>query len=244
MRPLTRWTLGLGAVAALGIGLAALLARRAPAEPKLWDGKPIPKGGFWTDPQGRNLGDPANAERDLRKMYKALVAFRARAGRLPTMKEFFDSGWVASHLGLTHDDLNNPDYKYSDGYRPSKNASTYGFAFLARRPDGTPKPSFPAPGERDVWVGCDDYLRNNQFVRDDASSREDLRGFALVLWSDGRIERIRNADRVMVQDSARSSSFTEPGQAGTPKRGISYAEYLRRNGVAGYNETLVEGRPL
>ncbi len=243
MQPLTRTGLAVGAVVALGLGTGAFLARRTDA-PKLWNGKPIPKGGFWTDPQGRNLGDPRNAERDLRRIYAAMVGFRKRTGRLPDLIELMGDTEGTSKVGLTPDDLKNPDARYADGYRPSENLSTYMFPYIGPRPDGTPKPALPARGERDVWVACRDYERNNQFVRDDGSSTEDLRGFQMVLWSDGTIERVTPDRMVLRRESARASVFEYPGQAGLPKDVIPYGEFSKKTGVASSNEIRIGGRPL
>src|SRR5688572_9333926 len=48
-----------------------------------YEGKMIPKEGLLLNEQGTSIGDPENAYKDLRRIYKALVAFRARFDRMP-----------------------------------------------------------------------------------------------------------------------------------------------------------------
>ena len=137
-------------------------------------GREIPEAGLVVNPQGAgHPGDPENAVKDFRRIYAAMDAFRHIHNRLPELKEITDfSKPLAPGFQLTKDDFNSPDRIYSDGYSPRDKTLEYQFTYVQKRPDGTPRPAFPANGEKDVWMVSDGYVRSNQIV--DAGSHQRL----------------------------------------------------------------------
>lgn len=214
--------IGLLATGVIGLGMGlALFASTRPRIPETthFDGKPIPAGGLVVNPQGKNPGDPGEAERDFAKIYEAMVAFRRNNGRLPKLSELIPIGGVAvSKVGLTMADFQTPDYMDSDGHSETRRKEThYAFSYDSTRPDGTPKPSTPAPGERDVWMSTGIYTRRHQIVRPGGRSEMNVTGCDVVLWSDGKVERIKPGDILSVMDSPISSRLFYPGETGMPR---------------------------
>ncbi|MDX1932583.1 MAG: hypothetical protein SFU56_08265 [Capsulimonadales bacterium] len=193
-------------------------------------GQPVPDNGLVVNPRGKNLGDPANAERDFRKIHMAMVAFRAKYGRLPSLDELLNFKTpLVGNLRLSEDDFKTPDFEFGDRFVPGANNLHYGFTYVTPRPNGQPRPAFPATGERDVWMVCGDYLRDNQVVFRDGHSEFDPQGVEVVLWSDGTIERVPYKERIMYSESGSAGGpfvYTIAGQAGLPKKTITVGEEL------------------
>ncbi len=205
-------------------GVAFTLLRPAP-KAYAFDGVPIPKAGLVVNPAGERPGDPAEAERDFRRIYQALTAFRDAHRRLPTPLELIGDGKSPSQVGLTMADFQTPDYKESDGHSANRwNATQYELSYLSDRPDGTRKPDFPASGERDVWMTTDVYARRHQIVRPDARSEMRWTGCYVLLWSDGKIERVAPGDVLTYLDSPIAATWTYRGQTGNPKGVVSARE--------------------
>ncbi|RYG36599.1 hypothetical protein EON81_09300 [bacterium] len=125
------------------------------------------------------------------------------------------------------EDLRNPDYRWSDAIVKDEEFQndTYGFAFLAPRPNRQSKPLYPKPGERDIWSTCSLYQRKDQVVHPDLTSTFDLKGVTLVLWSDGKIERVPTGEMIWYpQDGGYVQSFR--GQTGLPKQVATEAEQI------------------
>ncbi|RYG31056.1 hypothetical protein EON81_23720 [bacterium] len=207
----------------VGIGLALgatlfgtlLLKRR---EQLRWYGQDVPESGLVLNPKGANPGDPLNAERDFARIYQGMIAFRKQFGRLPTAKELDVERLQSGPFPLRQEDLESPDYKLADGVKLDTDHKGYVYDYwVPPRLNGKPKPAYPAPGERDVWISSGDiYIRRHQVVYPDLHSEMNITGCYVVLWSDGKIERIKPGDVLTYADSATSTSYTYPGAAGNP----------------------------
>ncbi|MDX2066024.1 MAG: hypothetical protein SFX74_09805 [Fimbriimonadaceae bacterium] len=223
----------LGCVA--GISVATYL-RQTPAISRF---DQIPPGGKIKNPRGKNPGNPENAVSDFKRVYPAMVAFRKLHGRLPSLRELLDfERPLAPGHHLREEDFVAADYQYSDRYLPEAENHSYMFAYANERPDGTPKPAFPKPGERDVWLVSDDYTRLNVVTYPDERSARDYRGVYVVLWSDGKIEKIRNADTLhSPTDGGWLLAF--PGETGVSKHAQTHAEFYSEDE---FNFIFVEGK--
>ncbi|RYG96228.1 MAG: hypothetical protein EON58_12540 [Alphaproteobacteria bacterium] len=211
-------------VMGLGVGAFIALLPRFKESPE-WDGKAIPKEGLVLNPEGKNLGDPENAAGDFKRVYAAMDAYRRANGKLPTLQELTDfKSPLAQGFQLSAEDLTTPDGKYADGYVPGQQNLSYMFAFIQPRPNGKERPAFPAAGERDVWLVSTDYVRRNQRMHQDKHSDIDFRGVYVVLWSDGKIEKVPVDGVVFASASAKSFGLNFPGQAGLPKGSKGLAE--------------------
>jgi len=177
----------------------------------------IPPEGLVVNPKGVDLGDPENAVKDFRRIYSAMDAYRRQTNRLPSLGELLDFSKPLAGVQLTKDDFNVPDAHLADGYvEGNQNLSTFMFAYRMPRPNGAPKPAFPAPGERDVWLVATDYTRNNQVLRRDRTADFDFKGVYVVLWSDGQIDKIDAGDARFAMKGP-SGNLVFAGEAGAPK---------------------------
>ena len=175
-------------------------------------GVPIPDAGLIVDEQGHAaVVNPENGKTGLKKIYSAMTAFRSANGHLPTNPNQLTSG----KYGLSVADLDNPDAQYADGLSATRKLPSYKFSFLEVRPDGKKKPSFPAKGERDVWAVSNIYVRRNLVKFKDRTSKMDLQGFYLVLWSDGTISEVKPQEAKFAMNPIMNRlSLVFPGQAG------------------------------
>lgn len=193
----------------VGYAVYMLLFRR---DSPTHQGRVIPAEGLVINPAGRtHPGDPEHAAVDFRKMYVAMDRYRKEHGRLPTPNE------LLTIPGMREEDLTNPDAQYADGFvKGQQNISSYAFSYLAPRPDGSRKPAFPKPGERDVWFVSSDAVRRNQTVFQDHRSDMDFRGAYVVLWSDGQVEQVAvGKEEYLGGRGGHRLSFR--GQTGLPK---------------------------
>lgn len=204
---------GGGILALAGVG--AIVGWNRPQWPERTEeyGRHIPRSGLVLNPEGRsNPGEPLEAERDLKEVYRGLVAYIERNGKFPMPGELAGSD---EKPGLLARDLFKlPDIDFSDYGSSKEPNATYAFAYRAPRFDMTPKPVRPAAGERDVWMYTDAYVRRNTTVFRDGTRTMDPQGAYVVLWSDGQIERIHPLDVVWTgPDHDRIMRF--PGEPGT-----------------------------
>ena len=200
-------------VVGLGVGVIGALLWR-PRDRPTYQGRDIPKEGLVLNVAGRtHLGDPQNAVVDFKRIYAAMDGYRRSRGTLPPLQKLLgDPGG----LGLTAEDLSNPDAQYADAYvSGQKNLSSYMFAYLQPRPDGKPKPAFPAAGEKDAWLVSTDYVRRNQTVYQDQHQDLDFKGAYVVLWSDGTVEKVPILKGLYAKADV-GSVLDFKGQAGLP----------------------------
>lgn len=187
-------------------------------------GKEVPVEGLIENEHGLgSTPNPENGRQGLAKIYKAIVAYRAKNGALPPSMKVLASG----SYGLTKADLENPDMMFADGGIKPGRHSAYESSFRATRPDGAKKPAFPAKGERDVWAVCPIYVRSNARVNRDTTSSVNMQGAYLVLWSDGKIESMKPDARLAYADS-HGYHRAFKGQAGSPKTSTNLASLTGR----------------
>lgn len=203
-----KWASLTVAVCFASVAVGLKLARHPqPAGPSLVGQSPV------------SAADPANAESDFRTIYRAIDSYRRKFGRLPAPRDLL--GTAANHFkGLVDADAwTNPDTINSEGPDPQKRANGrnhYMVSLLATRVDGTRKPPFPTPGERDVWLVAPQYARGNALILPNHRSKRHLQGCYVVLWSDGKVERIPARDQCVVTVGKRGC-FVFRGEAGMPK---------------------------
>jgi hypothetical protein len=234
----------LAAVCLVGLtaGVAGVLIKtqKSPAAPKeptaTWrDGRPIPPEGLVVT-EGRRGGDPNNAVEDLKAMYVALDRYRAKHKKFPPIGQFLDTSKpLVDDVRLSPEHFQNPDHSLSDRTYLEGDLP-YSFGFLGKRPDETPVPVFPQPGERDVWVKCDIYARHRQVVFPDGGAEHTIHGVYVVLWSDGSVEQIPAKDLLLAPVSGVDGRFRNclPGQAGVPADAFPYSEKFRTQGNIKY----------
>lgn len=179
------------------VGLSFFHDGRRPVMMGMHHGKLIPEGGIVTDPQGHTeVVNPENGKKGLAKIYKALVSYKKTFGQLPdSEKQLFDHG-------LSPDDLNNPDTVHADGMNETLKPPSYMMKFIEKRADGTSKSQPTALAGRDVWAVTGTYVRRNIVKYRDLTSKINVEGFYLVLWSDGKIEEVKPQDALMVRNPA------------------------------------------
>ena len=115
---------------------------------------------------------------------------------------------------MTADCFDTPDRKKSDTFDSTDFGFGYLWAYRSQRPDGKPRPVFPGPGERDVWLYTDTYVRSNSTVYKTGSGSTKPEGHYLVAWSDGKVEELPISAYKRTQfhlGSARMGFVGEPG---------------------------------
>jgi hypothetical protein len=230
---MTRLFLHKSVAVVAGIAVAGLVAVAAQQffanrhDSTTYLGEPIPKGGLHLNKAGLNLGDPANAEADMKRVYEALIQFRGKYGRLPNSPwELLDAGRKGL-VSLKPDDLINPDVGYSDneavqqglagGKEIPINAS-YGFEWLANQ-DST--------GAKVKWLSSSCYVRINAKAQREGKFDFEPKGFYIFLYSDGSIKRVSLSERRMVREGLSWRPLRDDENPGGRKT-MSEEEFYKR----------------
>jgi hypothetical protein len=197
---------------------------------RLTDGRLVPPTGVKVN---QTVGDgdrPEDVERDFRKIYDAILAFRKATGHLPVRGGGVDLvEFAKSHpeVDLTEANLTPRDFTHSDRYASgSRSHFEYMFNLRGGRPFAVPMPAVPKPGERDAWVSTDLFLKRNTVVYPNMTAKSNPTGFYIVLWSDGQIERVPPDGKVFVSESDGLTEYYA-GQAGVPKNAVSGRRMIR-----------------
>lgn len=211
----------------LGIG-AYLLLKQFPLLARLKDGRLVPPWGLKVNPNTMDKANPGEVEREFKKIYGAMVAFRKSKGRLPfALSELMATSPNDTYQPLTQEDLTPSDYVISDDYAAGmRDQFQYTPDFRGKRPDGSDKPAYPKPGERDAWVSTGIYKFENTVIYPNLTARSSPSGSFIVLWSDGTIERIP-ADRQLWIPVGNTLEASFPGQTGIPRSARTAASLQR-----------------
>lgn len=230
MLPAVRNSIWAGGIVAIA-GIGAIVGWNRPQWPEQteYQGRPIPEDGLVLNPKGTlHAGNPSEAEKDLKVIYRGLKAYIAKHGKFPMPGELAGSD---EHPGLiARGAFKLPDAEYSD-YAAQDVNSTYAFAYRAPRHDLKPKPVNPTPDERDVWMYTDVYVRRNDKVFRDGTKETQPTGVYVVLWSDGEVEQVHPLDIVWTGiEGDRIMRF--PGEPGTDQNAVGERERIRKaNGI-------------
>ncbi len=128
--------------------------------------------------------------RDLRRVYSAIVLYRRRHSKFPE--------------GL--DDLKKEFPRV--GIRGSSHRDGYAFSIMTPRPDGSPRPAYPKPGERDFWAYWGSPI-----------TADERKEYSIVLWSNGTISKVMQSNIVLYLDPTDEPGAVKgfPGQTGYVK---------------------------
>lgn len=183
-----------------------------------------------TKPTSAIPGDPQNAVTALRNIYRALIAHRKATGSLPRANPIVlleRPGSLAGGAKLERSDLYCVDAGLSE-YRassPVEASERYALVWNGVRPDGTKKPAFPKPGEKDLWA-CSKHYERSRLV--EGGERSEIYGVRVGLFSDGSIEVVPSEKLVGVRRSANSWWTYFPGETGIPGGGMPIHEMQRQ----------------
>lgn len=197
------------------------------SQPLIHNGKVIPPEGVFANPLAQNLGNPENAEKDFRRIYQWIVEYREKHNRLPEERELrtLKEASVPGGIVLTKEDWSNPDAKFAN-YAPRLEDHAYSPTF-SERSDGTPKPAWPKKGERDIWMWCDIYTRTNERLFPDGGISYHYNGVVVVLWSDGKIERVKYGDMMLSPTEDNRWIHTIKGAAGISPKAIAQRDWVK-----------------
>jgi hypothetical protein len=202
-------------IAVTTIGIRLYLAKTGRWMDRYQDGRAIPITGLKLNPDGlTNL--QGDAKDDFRRLAGAIRAYADRYQRFPDDPRWlieFTKKWPES-TRVTADCFDTPDRKKSDTFDSTDFGVGYLWAYRSPRPDGKPRPVFPGPGERDVWLYTDTYVRSNSTVYKTGSGSTKPEGHYLVAWSDGKVEELPISAYKRTQfhlGSARMGFVGEPG---------------------------------
>ena len=202
-------------IAVTTIGIRLYLAKTGRWMDRYQDGRAIPITGLKLNPDGlTNL--QGDAKDDFRRLVGAIRAYADKYQRFPDDPRWlieFTKKWPES-TRVTADCFDTPDRKKSDTFDSTDFGFGYLWAYRGPRPDGKPRPVFPGPGERDVWLYTDTYVRSNSTVYKTGSGSTKPEGHYLVAWSDGKVEELPISAYKRTQfhlGSARMGFVGEPG---------------------------------
>jgi len=202
-------------IALTTIGIRLYLAKTGRWMDRYQDGRAIPVTGLKLNPDGlTNL--QGDAKDDFRRLAGAIRAYADKNQRFPDDPRWlieFTKKWPES-TRVTADCFDTPDRKKSDTFDSTDFGFGYMWAYRGPRPDGKPRPVFPGPGERDVWLYTDTYVRSNSTVYKTGSGSTKPEGHYLVAWSDGKVEELPISAYKRTQwhlGSARMGFVGEPG---------------------------------
>ena len=214
-KPLLFTALLLLPIAVTTIGIRLYLAKTGRWMDRYQDGRAIPVTGLKLNPDGlTNL--QGDAKDDFRRLAGAIRAYADKNQRFPDDPRWlieFTKKWPES-TRVTADCFDTPDRKKSDTFDSTDFGFGYLWAYRSPRPDGKPRPVFPGPGERDVWLYTDTYVRSNSTVYKTGSGSTKPEGHYLVAWSDGKVEELPISAYKRTQfhlGSARMGFVGEPG---------------------------------
>ena len=197
------------------VGVRIYLAKTGLWMDRFQDGRAIPVTGLKVNPNGlTNL--QGDAKDDFRRLVGAIRAYADKHQRFPDDPRWlieFTKKWPES-TRVTADCFDTPDRKKSDTFDSTDFGFGYLWAYRGPRPDGKPRPVFPGPGERDVWLYTDTYVRSNSTVYKTGSGSTKPEGHYLVAWSDGKVEELPISAYKRTQfhlGSARMGFVGEPG---------------------------------
>ena len=189
--------------------------------------------------EGKVLGNPQNAIDDLGKLHKCFLIYREKFKRYPAnpIELLGDMGSHYRDYGLAKaadakSIFTNPDTANSTSptLRAHPNQVLI-YSFAPKRFDGqaigSPKPR----GKRDVLAFTDLYYFPNDTVNwnNIANSTMNPVGFYIVLWDDGRIEKIAFDKVLYVPQGKNNWGLGFPNQAGLPQNTKSYDEFNRNS---------------
>jgi hypothetical protein len=194
-------------IALTTIGIRLYLAKTGRWMDRYQDGRAIPITGLKLNPNGLT-----NLQGDAR----AIRAYADKNQRFPDDPRWlieFTKNWPES-TRVTADCFDTPDRKKSDNFNNMDVGFGYNWAYRGPRPNGKPRPVFPGPGERDVWLYTNTYMRSNKTVYKTGAGSAKPEGHYLVAWSDGKIEELPVSDYKRTQwhlGSANLGFVGEPG---------------------------------
>lgn len=175
--------------------------------------------------------NPAKAVGDMHRIRDALGVFRRRhGGRLPADTTEFVSDLTvhAKEYGIRTADLFNPDAQYaSDPTARAYPKAHFPFMILKERPDGSAIGGPKKAGERDILAVCDLYAHLN-VQHGKAGDTVHPTGFYIVLWDDGRVEKLPIGKRVDVYRGNGRFGRGYVGQAGIPAGSESFEQKRQR----------------
>jgi hypothetical protein len=224
-------------IAVTTIGIRLYLAKTGRWMDRYQDGRVIPVTGLKLNPDGlTNL--QGDAKDDFRRLVGAIRAYADKNQRFPDDPRWlieFTKKWPES-TRVTADCFDTPDRKKSDTFDSSDFGFGYLWAYRGPRPDGKPRPVFPGPGERDVWLYTDTYVRSNSTVYKTGSGSTKPEGHYLVAWSDGKVEELPISAYKRTQWHLGSASMGFVGEPGIDEN--SKVDMETRFTPVGYYQTF------
>jgi hypothetical protein len=224
-------------IAVTTIGIRLYLAKTGRWMDRYQDGRAIPVTGLKLNPDGlTNL--QGDAKDDFRRLVGAIRAYADKYQRFPDDPRWlieFTKKWPES-TRVTADCFDTPDRKKSDTFDSSDFGFGYMWAYRGPRPDGKPRPVFPGPGERDVWLYTDTYVRSNSTVYKTGSGSTKPEGHYLVAWSDGKVEELPISAYKRTQWHLGSASMGFVGEPGIDEN--SKVDMETRFTPVGYYQTF------
>lgn len=215
------WAGGFAFALIAGLAIKQLAAGQGFYAERYEDGRVIPLNGLLVNPHGLDDLD-FDAEEDLRRLGKALIAYQSEKGQLPDDPKAlikFTESWPEAdrvqedHFGSqdhvkTDSGFENPD-RAADRARMS-----YQFVYRAASALG---PAARRIRERDgaeLWIVAYEYVRSNRMVFRDGSQTTRPEGHCVALWSTGEVQRVPLTDEVIIPTGPNEWSVRFRGEKG------------------------------
>lgn len=196
------------------------------------DGRPIPNDGLPKFPNAADASkwSPEEVERDFQRIYRGIVLFHQRFGKLPRLSELKEKGIVVDRRPIDDADLTTPDARFREDLAILLHGS------IDPRVYAGPKQWKLLPGEKPfphglrrplvtTWI----YARTNPTLFRDCSETYRIDGFVVVLWTDGTIERVPHS-RILTYDRPGSNRhpLLIPADPSNPADTILFRDWFSR----------------
>ncbi len=202
--------------AILGLAVKHFASQKGVYNERYTDGRLIPIGGLMVNPNSLE-GLENDSEDDFRRLYGAIKAYAAQHKKFPDPRKLiaYTASWKPVDQ-VTEDTFTSTDYMKSDNAEAVRKEFPYQWRYLAPRPDGTDKPLILVAGERDIWVQTDALSRSQMKVFQDGTFTTDPIGHILVLWSDGKVEKLSIDKQRVASTGLNETTLYYEGETGVP----------------------------
>lgn len=215
------WAGGFAFALIVGLAIKQFAAGQGFYSERYEDGRVIPRNGLLVNPHG--LDDlNFDAEEDLRRLGKALIAYQSEKGQLPDDPKAlikFTESWPQADR-VREDHFGSQDHIKSDsgfeqrGRTADRARMSYQFVYRAARTLGSAARRVRERDGAELWIVAYEYVRSNRTVFRDGSQTTRPEGFYVALWSTGEVQRVPLTDEVVIPTGPNEWSARFRGEKG------------------------------
>lgn len=170
----------------------------------------------------RNPGDPELGVKGLKRLYEVITVYKKQNGTYPNHQKLVDfSREIIPGTKLKPEDLSTADAKFSPRYVPGALLGGNPFAIWCDEKTDT-KATVPL-------LSTDLYVRDGAESCGSKGNRYTYSGVYLVLWIDGRVEKIKPGDMMCYPTADGLTVNAIPGDPKVPATAIKMRDHYAKN---------------